>query len=68
MRKEADFEVTDKIRLTVACGEELLAALDKHSDEIRSATLSSILAFTEPEGIVKEWDLNGEKVTIGIER
>ena len=68
MRKEADFEVTDTITLTVDCGENLLAALDKHSDEIRSATLSSILEFRTPEGIVKEWDLNGEKVTIGVKR
>ncbi|MBQ7060451.1 MAG: isoleucine--tRNA ligase [Clostridia bacterium] len=68
MRKEADFEVTDKIRLTVSCGEELLAALDRHSDEIRRATLSTLLVFGEPAGVVREWDLNGEKVTIGIER
>ncbi|MBR4434942.1 MAG: isoleucine--tRNA ligase [Clostridia bacterium] len=68
MRKEADFEVTDKITLTVSCGEELLAALDKHSDEIRTATLSTLLEFTDPDGIVREWDLNGHSVKIGIKR
>lgn len=68
MRKEADFEVTDKIVLSVSCGENLLASLDKHSDEICTATLSTMLRFGEPEGVVKEWDLNGEKVTIGIKR
>ena len=68
MRKEADFEVTDKIELSVSCGEKLLASLDKHSDEICTATLSSLLRFGEPEGVVKEWDLNGEAVVIGIKR
>ena len=68
MRKEADFEVTDKIELTVSCGESLLASLDKHSDEICSATLATMLRFGEPEGVVKEWDLNGENVVIGIKR
>ena len=68
MRKEADFEVTDKIELSVSCGEKLLASLDKHSDEICAATLSSLLRFGEPEGVVKEWDLNGENVVIGIKR
>ena len=68
MRKEADFEVTDKIILSVSCGEKLLASLEKHSDEICSATLSSMLSFGEPEGVTKEWDLNGENVVIGIKR
>ena len=68
MRKEADFEVTDKIELSVSCCEKLLASLDKHSDEICAATLSSLLRFGEPEGVVKEWDLNGEAVVIGIKR
>jgi isoleucyl-tRNA synthetase len=68
MRKEADFEVTDKIVISVSCGEKLLASIDKHSDEICAATLSTMLRFGEPEGVVKEWDLNGENAVIGIKR
>lgn len=68
MRKEADFVVTDRIIIGVECGENLLAVLDRNSDEIRRTTLADELTFGTPCGYVKEWDINGEKVALGVKK
>lgn len=68
MRKEADFVVTDRIIISVECGENLLAVLDRNSDEIRRTTLADELTFGIPCGYVKEWDINGEKVALGVKK
>ena len=68
MRKEADFVVTDRIIISVECGENLLAVLDRNSDEIRRTTLADELTFGTPCGYVKEWDINGEKVALGVKK
>ena len=68
MRKEADFVVTDRIIIGVECGENLLAVLDRNSDEIRRTTLADELTFGIPCGYVKEWDINGEKVALGVKK
>ncbi|MBQ2191926.1 MAG: isoleucine--tRNA ligase, partial [Clostridia bacterium] len=68
MRKEADFEVTDKIMLTVSCGEKLRSILEKHADEIAKATLTTEMAFAPCGEDAREWDLNGEKVMLSIRR
>ena len=68
MRKEADFNVCDHIEITIS-GSELICALsvDK-KDDITGDTLADSLKCESPDGFVKDWDINGEKVTIGIKR
>ena len=68
MRKEADFNVCDHIEITVS-GSEVICnlSLDK-KDDIVGDTLADALSVTTPDGFVKDWDINGEKVTIGIKR
>ncbi|MBO5726473.1 MAG: class I tRNA ligase family protein, partial [Clostridia bacterium] len=68
MRKEADFNVCDHIEITVS-GSELICALsvEKKAD-ITGDTLADNLTAGTPDGFVKDWDINGEKVTIGIKR
>jgi isoleucyl-tRNA synthetase len=67
MRKTADFNVTDKIRVGYETGERLKAAIENHRDYIAEETLAVSL---EPElfGEAKEWDINGEKAAIVVER
>ena len=68
MRKEADFNVCDHIEITIS-GSELICALSvEKKDDITGDTLADSLKCESPDGFVKDWDINGEKVTIGIKR
>ena len=68
MRKEAGFNVTDHISVTVNGSEKVVdIALSKKAD-IAGDTLADGIAVAEPKGYTKEWDINGEKVTIGVEK
>ena len=68
MRKEADFNVCDHIEITIS-GSELICALSvEKKDDITGDTLADSLKCETPDGFVKDWDINGEKVTIGIKR
>ncbi len=68
MRKDAGFEVTDRISLYYEGDDELAAALDAFSDMIGRTTLAtSIARGTAPEGFVsQQWDINGKKAELGI--
>ena len=68
MRKEADFEVTDKIKVTYDGTKKAETVFAAHADEIGSETLADSVTKAAPAGHVKEWNINGEKVTIGVER
>ena len=65
MRKEADFEVTQRIRVTVACDAELKAALTAHLDYVKGEILATELALADGAGDV---DLNGHKTAITVEK
>ena len=70
MRKEAGFEVTDRIHVVYAGDDELAAAVDAYADMIRKTTLALSLERGEAgEGFVaKEWDINGKKATLGVKK
>ena len=63
MRKEADFEVVQRIAVTVSCDAEMKAALEAHLDYVRNEILAVSVTITEGEGDV---DLNGHKTGIVI--
>ena len=65
MRKEADFEVTQRIRVAVACDAELKAALTAHLDYVKGEILATELALSDGTGDV---DLNGHKTAIAVEK
>lgn len=68
MRKKADFEVMDRIKAAV-CGNDRIAAIVKANEEnIASKVLAVSIATEGHLAVEKEWDVNGEKVTIGIEK
>ena len=68
MRKDAGFEVTDRISLYYEADGELSAALETYGDMIRRTTLAtSMQAGKAPEGAVSQnWDINGKKAELGI--
>lgn len=68
MRKEAGFNVTDHINITVSGSEKVVSvALDMTAD-ISGDTLADSLENTQPRGYVKEWNINGETLNIGVEK
>ena len=66
MRKEAAFEVTDKIHVTYTGSERAEAVFTDNCTEISDDVLAVSLEKAEPSGYVKEWKINGEAVTIGV--
>ncbi len=68
MRKEADFNVTDHISVTIKGSKTVTDVAVSRATEISSDTLANSITVGEPLGFVKEWDINGEAVTIGINR
>ena len=68
MRKEADFEVTDKILVTYAGTEKAEKIFEEFAETIGEETLAVSVSKAEPAGYVKEWKINGENVTLGVER
>ena len=68
MRKEAGFEVMDKICVYVKDNEKISDIIKAHQDEIMTEVLAEKIVFDEAEGYVKEWNINKEKVTMGVSR
>lgn len=67
MRKEADFEVTDRIRIYVQGNEKIAEIFKKHEDKMKEEVLADEIIFESTNGYVKEWNINGETVTMGVE-
>ena len=69
MRKSADFQVTDRINVSISSNDEFKKALEKHGDYIKTETLADDISLTEIEGDLKqEWDINGQPATIIVSR
>ncbi|MCM1553107.1 MAG: isoleucine--tRNA ligase [Butyrivibrio sp.] len=68
MRKEADFEVMDHIRVSLNGNDKLSAIAQKNSDMIVGKVLADEFTSGKTFAIAKEWDVNGEKVIVAVER
>ena len=68
MRKEAGFEVMDKIAVSVKDNDRITGILQKFEAEIREEVLAEKVVYGAAEGYSKEWNINGEKVTLGVEK
>ena len=68
MRKEADFEVTDKIQVSYEGTEKAETLFAKYADAIGGEVLATAVEKKAPTGYTKEWNINGEKVTLGVEK
>ena len=68
MRKEADFNVMDHIRVSINTSERLADVVKEFSSEISEDVLADAIGFGEGTGFTKEWDINGEDAVISVER
>ncbi len=69
MRKEAGFEVMDRIRVEYRADGRAAAVLQSRRDEIAGEVLADEIASgTSGGGYEKEWNINGEKVLLGVEK
>ena len=68
MRKEAGFEVMDKIVVYAHGNDKIQHVMKAHEDEIKSEVLADEMVLGETDGYVKEWNINKEAVTMGVKK
>ena len=68
MRKEAGFEVMDHILVYSKDNEAIEGILKDNEEEVKSEVLADSIQFGTAAGYVKEWNINGENVTLGVEK
>jgi len=70
MRKDAGFDVTDRITVTCQGDEEVVQAVKAFQAMIENGVLATAITFeSAPEGAVaQEWDINGKKATLSVKR
>ena len=68
MRKEAGFEVMDHIAVYEEGSEKIETILKTNEETVRSEVMADRIEYGKTAGYVKEWNINGEKVTLGVEK
>ncbi len=68
MRKEAGFEVMDKICVSMTGNEKLAGVMQRAEQTILPEVMADRAEYDKISGYSKEWDINGEKVTLGVEK
>ena len=69
MRKDADFEVTDRIEVGVVSTDPVNAAVENSRDVIMKGVLAVSITLDALEGVEgKEWNINGEKATLYVKK
>ena len=68
MRKDAGFEVMDHIRVALAGNERLAEIVGKNRDAIAAKVLADEILTDTSLAVSREWNVNGEKVTIDVEK
>lgn len=68
MRKEADFNVEDHITVFAQGNDKVATLMQKNLEGIQTDVLADKAVFGSVDGYVKEWDINGETVTLGVKR
>ena len=66
MRKEAGFEVIDKIHIYAKDNDKILELMKNHKEEIMSEVLAEDMTLGTTDGYVKEWNINKEPVVLGV--
>ena len=68
MRKEAGFEVMDHIAVYEEGSEKIETILKTNEETVRGEVMADRIEYGKTAGYVKEWNINGEKVTLGVEK
>ena len=64
MRKDADYNVTDKIVLGVSGNDKIAEIINANTEEIKRVCLIEDITADTASGDVKDWNINGEKVVL----
>ena len=67
MRKDADFQVTDRIAVYEQGSQKLEGVIRRNEDAIRHDVLADEIHLGELGGVTAQWDINGEKTTLGVQ-
>ncbi len=68
MRKDAGFEVMDHIRISAKDNDKVIEVIRNNESTIKSEVLANETVYGAAEGFTKEWNINGEKVVLGVEK
>ncbi|MBO4510139.1 MAG: isoleucine--tRNA ligase [Lachnospiraceae bacterium] len=68
MRKDAGFEVMDRITVYVSGNDKIKEVAEKNAETIKKVVLADEIVYDKTEGSVKDWNLNGEDVTLGVRK
>ena len=68
MRKEAGFEVMDHISVFQDGNDRIAGLIKEHADEIKTEVMADHISIGAMSGFVKEWNINGENVMLGVEK
>ena len=68
MRKEAGFNVVDRINLYYVADGEFGRVLKKYEKDIAKIVLAENVVCGELKGFKKDWEVNGETFTLSVEK
>ena len=68
MRKDAGFEVMDRINVYVSGNDKIAALMEKNAEQVKAVVLADNIIAGEAKGFTKDWNINGEDVTLGVEK
>ena len=68
MRKEAGFEVMDKITVFAKGNEKLETLMQANKESIITDVMATEIVTGKVDGYAKEWNINGENVELGVKK
>ena len=68
MRKEAGFEVMDRIKVFASGNDKIAEVLTANADVIKKEVLADDIVTGSNDGYTKEWNINGENVTLSVQK
>ena len=68
MRKDSGFEVMDRIKLYIDGNDKLSEIIKKNESAIAGKVLANEVIYNSKNDLSKEWNINGEKISLGVER
>ena len=68
MRRDSKFEVTDRIKIFVDGNKKLAEIIKNNAEEIQKVALANEIIFDTTCVNSKDWDINGEKISLGVEK
>lgn len=66
MRKENGFQVVDHITVYAAGNDKLVDIMSRNEDFLKKVVLADKVVYGSTEGFVKEWNINGENITLAV--